>query len=213
MADFPGGIYSPRTKANKTGVAYNAAKTTIGYAEDVSLLDAEVVAIETFLSPKEKMIWLPAESFRVPGLKPAAFVEYGISNALEFEDAKEQIIFSKIHIPYDIDPTIQPKLFLGWSSPTISQNCKWKLEYLWRAPNEAMDAAAEAIITDVYESSSVSKGLVISEIQLANLSSADACILIRITRLGDEVEDTLGNSAFLHGVCLEYISDKLGKTI
>jgi len=49
MADFPGAVYSPRTKANKPGVVYTAAKTTVGYAEDVSLLDAEVVAIENEL--------------------------------------------------------------------------------------------------------------------------------------------------------------------
>ena len=53
MADFPGGVYSPRTKENKPGVAYEPAKTTIGFAEDINKLDDEVVAIETFLSPKK----------------------------------------------------------------------------------------------------------------------------------------------------------------
>lgn len=52
MADFPGGVYAPRTKENKTGVVYNAAKTKIGYAEDITKLDAEVVAIENFLLPQ-----------------------------------------------------------------------------------------------------------------------------------------------------------------
>lgn len=46
MADYPGAIYSPRTKENKPGVVYTPAKKTIGYAEDVVKLDAEVVAIE-----------------------------------------------------------------------------------------------------------------------------------------------------------------------
>jgi len=49
MATFPGSVYSPRTKENKSGVVYTPAKKTIGYAEDVSLLDAEVVAVETAL--------------------------------------------------------------------------------------------------------------------------------------------------------------------
>jgi len=52
MADFPGGIYSPRTKENKAGISYSASETEIGYAEDVTKLDDEVVAIETFLAPK-----------------------------------------------------------------------------------------------------------------------------------------------------------------
>ena len=49
MADYPGGIYDPRTKENKPGIVYTPAKTKIGYAEDLSKLDAEVVAIENEL--------------------------------------------------------------------------------------------------------------------------------------------------------------------
>ena len=52
MATFPGGVYSPRTKENKIGVEYDPTKTRIGYAEDITKLDDEVVAVETFLSPK-----------------------------------------------------------------------------------------------------------------------------------------------------------------
>ena len=54
MADYPTGIYSPRTKENRAGVIYTPAKTTVGYAEDVSLLDDEVVAIETELGANPK---------------------------------------------------------------------------------------------------------------------------------------------------------------
>ena len=52
MADFPGAIYSPRTKENKPGVTCDAAKTKICYAEDITKLDSEVVAIEDFLLPQ-----------------------------------------------------------------------------------------------------------------------------------------------------------------
>ena len=52
MADYPGGVYSPRTKENKPGISYDAAKTTIGFAEDITKLDDEVVAIETDLVAK-----------------------------------------------------------------------------------------------------------------------------------------------------------------
>ena len=57
MADFPGAVYSPRTKSNKAGVVYDADKPTIGYAEDVSKLDAEVIAIETELGTDIKGIF------------------------------------------------------------------------------------------------------------------------------------------------------------
>ena len=49
MADFPTTIYSPRTKANRSGVVYDAGKETVLFAEDISKLEDEVVAIETLL--------------------------------------------------------------------------------------------------------------------------------------------------------------------
>lgn len=53
-AAYPSGVYSPRTKANKSGVVYTPSKSTITYAEDVQGLDAEVVAIETELGANPK---------------------------------------------------------------------------------------------------------------------------------------------------------------
>lgn len=49
MPNFPGSIYDPRTKENKPGTIYNPSNTTEAYAEDVVLLDDEVVAIEETL--------------------------------------------------------------------------------------------------------------------------------------------------------------------
>lgn len=54
MASYPSSIYSPRTKANRAGVVYDAMKTTVGYAEDVTKLDDEVVAIENELGLNPK---------------------------------------------------------------------------------------------------------------------------------------------------------------
>jgi len=212
MATFPGGVYDPRTKENKPGVVYDAAKTKICFAEDITKLDDEVVAIEGFLLDKEKVVWLAAESFKIPALKAASFAEYGIGSALEFLDGNEEIAFTKLHVPYDLDPATQPKLFLGWSSEATELNCRWKIEYLWRGPNQAMNAAADDTITDNYASSAVAYGLNMTEIQLANLAATDNCIILRITRLGGEAGDTLSKSAFLSGICLVYRSNTLGKT-
>jgi hypothetical protein len=49
MADYPSGTYSPRTKENKSGVDYDSTKKKVIFAEDISKLDDEVVAIETEL--------------------------------------------------------------------------------------------------------------------------------------------------------------------
>jgi len=54
MAEYPSGVYDPRTKENKDGVVYNPANTTVGYAEDTTKLDDEVVAIETELGTDPK---------------------------------------------------------------------------------------------------------------------------------------------------------------
>lgn len=52
MSDYPDTIYTPRAKANRPGVVYTPSKTTVGYVEDVTKLDDEVVAIETDLIQK-----------------------------------------------------------------------------------------------------------------------------------------------------------------
>jgi len=56
MAEYPSSVYSPRTKENKSGVVYDAAKKTILFAEDVTKLDDEIVAIETKLGITDAVI-------------------------------------------------------------------------------------------------------------------------------------------------------------
>jgi len=46
MAEFPLQIYEPRAKANDPSVVYDPDESTQLFAEDVTKLDAEVVAIE-----------------------------------------------------------------------------------------------------------------------------------------------------------------------
>ena len=57
MATYPGAIYAPRTKNNKSGVVYTPANLTTLYAEDVVYDDAEIVAIETELGTNPKGIY------------------------------------------------------------------------------------------------------------------------------------------------------------
>jgi len=45
MSDYPDTIWAPRTKANKSGVVYDPTKSTIGFAEDFTQLEAELLAI------------------------------------------------------------------------------------------------------------------------------------------------------------------------
>ena len=45
MTDYPSSVYAPRTKSNIAGVAYDPAKANIGFAEDITYLENEVLAI------------------------------------------------------------------------------------------------------------------------------------------------------------------------
>ncbi len=54
MADYPSAINSPRTKANRSGVVYDATKETVIFVEDIQNSDDEIVAIETELGTVPK---------------------------------------------------------------------------------------------------------------------------------------------------------------
>lgn len=53
-ANYPAATYSPRTKTNKVGVVYDPNQSSVGFAEDVTKLDDEVVAIENELGANPK---------------------------------------------------------------------------------------------------------------------------------------------------------------
>jgi len=54
MTTYPGAVYSPREKENKSGVAYDVNKKTVLFAEDIVKDDDEIVAIETELGTNPK---------------------------------------------------------------------------------------------------------------------------------------------------------------
>jgi hypothetical protein len=86
MADYPSGTYSPRTKENKSGVDYDSTKKTVIFAEDISKLDDEVVAVETDLLDMKPAT--PANDHSAKGIKikltaavEMAFGDVGYINA------------------------------------------------------------------------------------------------------------------------------------
>jgi len=54
---YPDSIYSPRTKENRPGIDYEPLKSTVLFAEDISKLDDEVVAVETELGTNPKGLY------------------------------------------------------------------------------------------------------------------------------------------------------------
>jgi hypothetical protein len=163
--------------------------------------------------------WINAESFKLPATNPASKIEYGIGTVLEFSDeaVNYEHAWLKIAVPKDIDTSAQPILIVGWSCPTAdpgddSVQVRWEVAYLWRGPDEAMDAAAEATVTDNYTTSETAKGLVITQIQLANLAATDSCLSAILTRRSDNAGDTANAvAANVSGACLYYVKNKLGE--
>ena len=156
--------------------------------------------------------WIPATGLRAPPTKPAAFIDHGISGAWEFSDGAEEQVVGTIRLNGNRDITEDIIIQLGWSSPAQSLNCAWNVSYLFTGLNEDTTASAQETLQSFETSSSTANGMTISEFTIDNaqMSSVDICIHLSILRDGNEEGDTLSNNAHLHGICLRYISDKLG---
>jgi len=157
-------------------------------------------------------LWISADGFKVPGTKPAASIDYGIGDAWEFTDGTDDTLFARFKLPNDMDKSVGATFYIGWSTPTADAgNCRWQIEYLYRQADEAMDAAADATLVDNFAASSTAKGLVISEIGTTAVPHADdLCVTLRIKRRADEAGDTLEEDNQLFGICMEYVSNRLG---
>jgi len=160
-------------------------------------------------------IWMDTNGLRAPGTKPAAEVTLGIGLAWEFTDGTDDTLEARIKLPDDMDRTAGMKIYIGWCTPTGSAgNCRWQVEYLFRGPNEAMNAAADATLADNFAASATGYGLAVSLIgTTAAPAETDVCLTMRIKRRADEVADTLGEDNYLLGLCAEYVSNKLGTAI
>jgi len=110
-----------------------------------------------------------------------------------------------------MDRTVAPKIRLGWSSASTG-NVKWQLEYRWLKQDEDTTQGAEGTLTAVTSASTTSNGMVVTDITGINPpDNDDVSIIFRITRLSADAQDTITDSVELHGVCFNYVSDKLGE--
>lgn len=160
-----------------------------------------------------KQIWIQAEAIQAPGVNPATFQDLGISGVWQFADNLTKVVVCKLPLITDFDPSADAEVNLGWSSPSTTGTCRWQVGYLIRTTNEDMSAAAENTLTSDESPSGTANGLVLTTFTIPNasFSSTDHCLLLRITRLG--AADTLGDVANLSGICLNYVSNKLGEAL
>jgi len=74
-----------------------------------------------------------------------------------------------------------------------------------------MTQDGEETLTVVDAASSTANGLVVTTIEGIDApSDTDATIMFKLTRLSADGEDTISDTVELHGVCFNYVSDKLG---
>lgn len=159
-------------------------------------------------------IWIGASGLKAPGTKPAEWNEHGISGVWVFTDDTDDTLVANMRIPHRMDRTVAPTVAIGWSSNEADNECVWQLEYLWTSPDEDTTANAQETLSVTDAASSQNDGLVVSEITGIDLpSGTDACIHMRIKRLGADGADTLTSDVMLHGICMQFVTDKLGTAL
>jgi len=156
--------------------------------------------------------WITVGALKAPGVKPAAYTDYGISGAYAFDDSDAEVVVANIRLPQDMDKTVVPDINIGWGANATSGNVVWQVEYLYRADNEALDSGTpDDTLTVTSGVSGTSDGLVVSSVTLAAPGSSDKLLLLRIKRLGTDGSDDLSGDAYLVGCGLKYTADKLGQ--
>jgi len=91
MADYPTGVYTPRTRENKSGVVYDANKKTVIYVEDINKTDDEVVAIETDLVSKKDSLIAPLSAVVAEAVVAGQIVEVYQDGGAKIRGARDVI--------------------------------------------------------------------------------------------------------------------------
>lgn len=163
-------------------------------------------------------VWIDAGAIKAPGAKPATEIAHGTLETPAWQFANQAVagnqetISFDMRVPNRMDRSVAPTLAIGWSANGVSPgNCKWQLEYLWTSADEDTTAAAQETLTVTTTASATSDGLKLSTFTGIDVPSAtDACLHCRVTRLSADASDTIADTVELHGVCLDFTSNKLG---
>jgi len=114
MAEFPAGVYAPRIKANRAGDVYEPLKSTKNFAEDITKLDDEVVAIEEYLhdlpSGGISFIKIPITSAQILALNTTPIVLVsapGVGKLVKVLDCFLRYNFVTSEYNTNIDPTVK----------------------------------------------------------------------------------------------------------
>jgi len=158
---------------------------------------------------------IDSAGFKEPPANSATLVNRGVSTAYEFTDGNQDHIHASMRITGRWDDTENMEVILVWDSPTTSEDCYWQIGYQIKAAGEDMTDTAVTDVPCLHESSGNANGLVHSTcvIPTAAFDAGDKVLGLKIYRLGDELTDTLGASAFLHKMIIRGVADNLGGVV
>jgi len=157
-----------------------------------------------------KKVQIPVNAAKAPGSSPATYIQYGLGGAWEFSKSTTNQISATMALQLDIDKSVAPKLQVGWTSDVNSGDAKWQLEILYRQGGELWNAAADSTTTGIETVPGTAHALTVKEWDLPMLHADDAGILIKISRLGGDVDDDADGVVNLVGMSLIYTANKLG---
>ena len=111
-----------------------------------------------------------------------------------------------------MDISVASTFHIGWHTAVANNgNARWKLEYLWIAPNDDTCAAAQESLEITSTSSSAADGFVFATFTGIDLPDAtDKAMLWRITRESADDLDTIADTIELRGAALTYTANRLG---
>jgi len=171
-------------------------------------------------------IWINAGGIKAAGSKPATAIAHGQLEVpvWQFSDesveANEQSVSVAIRVPSRMDRLVAPVIAIGWSTTTTdpgndSEKVEFQFEYLWTSEDESTAAAAQETLYSVSTASTVAEGMVFAIITGIDPPSAtDICIHCKLKRLSSasagSSADSIADDIELHGICMQFTSNKTG---
>jgi len=223
MADFPSGVYDPRTKENKAGEVYDEDLKTRLFAEDISYLDAEVVALETFLSPKLLTL---RPTINIDEIKKQAVpvqVQRGVffGYSLPIYDADHQEVYCNQRVPYRWDGSSNIRVNIHiLLSGAEDVGDKFNFQLSWEhmpcdivAPDTSNDVPIETTVlidrNEAYDEYCVTFTIDYDIDGEGNEIKVDELLGMRLRRIA-ATESEVTNEIILLGFDVEYQRDKFG---
>jgi len=163
-------------------------------------------------------VFVSPSRFKEPTSGIPSEVNRGLGTARDFSDnTDKEHLHVVVSIPGFWDATENLEVIIHWESPTTSEKCDWYIKYQLLAENEDMTSTTTATVAcaaGYCTSSATANGLVHSTIVIptAAFDAGDKKLRFELWRDADSGngDDTLGDSAYLHGIRVRGVRYKTG---